>query len=522
MKHCPKCSRTYTDETLNFCLDDGEWLQVASSMEDFPTQVLSAQDGAAPSQENAKTIVSSKSFEQRSSPRINSIAVLPFAQWSSDPDNEYFCDGLAEDLLNSLAKIEGLKVAACTSAFSFKGKNVSVGDIGRALGVETIVEGSVRKAGDRLRVTVQLVNADKGYQIWSERYDREMGDVFEMQDEITEAVIRELRPKLLGGQSVEVPKRHAANTEAYHLYLRGRFLLNKFTADNAALAIEYFNQAITADPGFALAYAGLADACVMLTEMGPMPPQEAMPQAKAAALKALELDDSLAEAHSSLGVILQDYEYDFAAAERAFLRAIELSPNNPIPRQSYAILLTELLRYDEAEVQFQKALEVDPLSVVANWAYGFCLFLARRYDDALERSHNTLELDPHFGVAYLTIAFAHQMKGEYDASVEAYARCSEVMGFPQNAEFVRSSYRGGWESFLRAMASADRSMIFSSYIAAVFYASMGDAEGAFAELENSFAARESHIIMMKVDPRFDILRSDPRYKELLKKIGFPE
>lgn len=516
MKYCAKCSRKYADETLNFCLDDGEWLLTGFSSSDFPTQVLPAEGESV--QEDLKTIISS---ESQGAARANSIAVLPFAHWSSDPDNEYFCDGLAEDLINSLARIEGLKVAACGSAFSFKGKNVNVGEIGRALGVETILEGSVRKSGSRLRVTVQLVNAPEGYQIWSKRYDREMRDVFEMQDEITDAVIAELRPRLLGGQNVEVPKRHAANTEAYHLYLRGRFFLNKFTSDNANLSIEYFNQAIASDPNFAPAYAGLADAHIMLTEMGPVPPHEAMPEAKAAALKALSLDDSLAEAHSSLGMVLQDYEYDFAAAEKEFRRAIELSPNNPIPRQSYGILLTELERHDEAEIQFQKALEVDPLSVVTNWIYSFCLFLARRYDDSLKRAIATLELDPNFGVAYLSVAFAHQMKGEYESSVEAYARCSEVMGFPQNAEYVRSSYSGGWESFLRAMTSKDRPMTFSSYIIAVFFATLGDKDGAFDELEASLAKRESHIVMMKCDPRFDSLHGDPRFSELLRKVGFP-
>jgi TolB-like protein/Tfp pilus assembly protein PilF len=462
-------------------------------------------------------------------PDANSIAVLPFAHLSSAADDEYFCDGLAEELINALAKIDELKVAARTSAFSFKGKNMNVGEIGRALNVRNVLEGSVRKSGDRLRITVQLVDTTDGYHLWSERFDREMKDIFDVQDEITMAVVAALKLKLLGQSDddalaalVDDLKHYTTDIEAYQLYLQGRFFLNKFTTENFYKSIEYFNQAIAIDAGYALAYAGLADAYMMLTEMGPLAPLEGMPKAKEMALKAQSLDPELAEAHSSLGMILQDYEYDFAAAEAQFQKAIELSPNNPVGHQAYGILLTELERYDEADAQFKKALGVDPLSIVGNWTYSFCLFLSRRYDEAIKRAQRTLELDSNFGVAHLTLAFAYQMKGEYKRSVESYARCSEVMGFPENAGYIRDSFKTGWEGFLRSMTSADskRPRTFSSYIVAVFFALLGDADGAFAELEASFAKRESHIVMLKADPRFDGLRPDPRFDELLKRIGF--
>jgi tetratricopeptide (TPR) repeat protein len=223
-------------------------------------------------------------------------------------------------------------------------------------------------------------------------------------------------------------------------------------------------------------------------------------------------------------MILQDYEYDFAEAEREFQRAIELSPNSPIPRQSYAILLTELERHAEADAQFKKALEVDPLSVAGNWIYSFCLFLARRYDDSIRRAKRSLELDPNFGVAYLSLAFAYQMKGQYAESVEAYARCSEVMGFPENAAYIRTSFEDGWEAFVSSMTrpSANRPLTFSSYIIAVFFAVLGDADGAFSELDAAFRKRESHLVMMKADPRFDSLRNDARFDEMLQRIGFPD
>lgn len=522
MKQCPKCSRAYFDETLNFCLEDGAWLDDRPNTADYPTEVMDRVFASSESQTKIFDVALAGTAASVSAERhANSIAVLPFAHLSSDPDDEYFCDGLADELINALAMIDDLKVVARTSAFSFKGKNVDISHIANVLNVRTVLEGSVRKSGDRLRITAQLINASNGYHIWSQRYDREMRDVFDLQDEITLAVVAALRSKLLGDQQAELLHRFTANTEAFHLYLQGRFYLNKFTADMAFKAVECFTKAIEIAPDFARAYAGVADSYIMLTSMGPLIPSEAMPKAKDAALKALSLDADLSEAHASLGMVLQEYEYDFVAAEREFQRAIELNPNNPIPRQSYGVLLTELERHDEAEAQFQKMLEVDPLSVVGNWIYSFCLFLARKFDDALERAHTTLELDPSFGVAYLTVAFAYQMKGEYERSAEAYAICSEVMGSPENAAFIRKSFESGWESFLQAMTSVERPTAFTSYIVAVFYATLGDKDGAFAELDRSFSKRESHIIMVKSDPRFDAIRDDERFKTLIDKIGFP-
>ena len=532
MKRCPECSRDYADETLNFCLEDGTWLVDDKDISSFPTEVIApdlitGESGTKIFDLSAATGSRTALYETAATQR-NSIAVMPFAHLSSEPDEEYFCDGLAEELINELAKIEDLKVAARTSAFSFKEKHVDIATIGRQLGVATILEGSVRKSGNRLRIMAQLIGTADGYHIWSERYDREMHDIFEIQDEITAAVTRALRSKLLGIDENESDrltelirdlKSYSNDVDAYNLYFRGRFSLNKFTAADSFKAVEFFDQAIGLDPRLALAHAGLADAHIMLTEIGPVPPHEAMPKAKAAALKALELDDKLAEAHSALGMVLQAYEYKFAAAEEQFKRAIELSPNNPIPRQAYGALLTELERH-EADVQFKKMLEVDPLSVVSNWIHSFCLFLARRYDDSLDRAKFTLSLDPQFGVAYLSLAFAYQMKGEFELSVEAYARCSEVMGSPENAVFIRESFKGGWDNFLRAMTGSGRPITFSSYIVAVFHAVLGNVDGAFAELESSLEKRESHIVMLRCDPRFDDLRDDQRFDQMMRKIGF--
>ncbi|PYS99481.1 MAG: hypothetical protein DMF63_11515 [Acidobacteria bacterium] len=467
----------------------------------------------------------------RTEAELHSIAVLPFAHLSSTPDDEYFCDGLAEELINALAKIDDLKVAARTSAFSFKGKNTNVSEIGRVLNVRNILEGSVRKSGNRLRITVQLVNAADGYHLWSERFDREMEDIFDIQDEITVSVVDALKAKLLGkvgdqmlAALVEDLKHYTDDVEAYQLYLQGRFFLNKFTAENSYKSIDYFNQAIAVDPNYALAYAGLSDAYIMLTEMGPVSPTEAMPTAKEMAMKALALDPDLSEAHASMCMILQDYDYDFAGAEREAKIAIQLNPNNSVAHQAYGVLLTKLERHAEAKTEFKRALEIDPLSVACNWVYSFCLFLAGDFDKAIRQAERALELDPSFGLAHLTLAFAYQMKNDYARSVEEYALSSEVIGFQENADFVRESFEGGWEAFLRAMTvqSEHRPKTFSSYIIAVLFVALGDPDGALQELDVSFLKRESHLTMLKADPRFEALHDDPRFNELLDRIGFPK
>lgn len=528
MKRCPKCLRTYADETQNFCLDDGAWLTDEPVSDEPLTAVLPQGAFAAPEpQTRLFNTHSNEMTISMSGYQPTSIAVLPFAHLSSDADDEYFCDGLAEELINELAQIPELKVVARTSAFSFKGKNVDIVQIGNLLNVKTILEGSVRKSGNRLRITAQLINVADGYHLWSSKYDIEMRDIFDVQDEITGAIVSALKLRLLGdsgddiGPLLDELKTHSAEVEAYQAYLRGRFFFNKFTTDGAFKAIEFYQQAIALDSQLAAAYAGLAYAHIMTTEMGPVPSLEAMPRAKDAALKALSLDETSADAHGALAMILNDFDYDFVAAEARFRRAIELSPNNSVPRQSYGLLLAQLERHDEAERQFRKALEVDPLSVAANWVYSLCLFLARKYDESLERAQVTLELDPEFAVAYLSLAFVYQMRGDYDSSVDAYARCSEVMGIPENTAFIRRSFDNGWNSFLHAMTGPGRPSTFSSYIVSVFATASGDLDRAFAELEIALANREPHLVMLKADPRQDGLRNDPRFNEMVKRIGFP-
>lgn len=533
MKRCPECRRDYDDDELNFCLDDGAWLLDDPGISDYPTEVISPDH--TPGESRTKifdfraSAASGTAFHEAVTKQINSIAVLPFANLSADAENEYFCDGLAEELINALAQLDDLKVVARTSAFSFKGKNVEVSQIGSILNVQNIIEGSVRKFGGRMRITVQMVNASDGYHVWSNKYDTDMRDLFDVQDEITLAVVKALKTKLFGKPKevdqmtalIEELKQHAHDVEAYQLYLRGRFFFNKFTIDDYYRALDCFQKAVEIDPNYAAGYAGIADVHVWLTELGPVPPLEGMPRAKEAALKAIALDPTVSEAHTSYAIVLQEFDYDFAQAEAEYKRALELNQNNAMARQLYGGLLAQLGRFDEAESKFDEAQELDPLSLI-NWLHPFGLFLAGRYDDSLERARSILELDPNIPAAVLILSFDYQMKQDFAACVESYTRFLELCELPQVATLARSAFESdGWQGFLRAMTSPETRPAITSYIAAVYHAALGETDAAFTRLDESLDKREGHVVMLNADPRFEHLRDHPRFQRLLNTIGFP-
>ncbi len=533
MKKCPKCQRAYLDVTLNFCLEDGVLLQDDLQATDFPTEVmphslesetrmfasggLSGPFGITPADPTAR--------------RLNSIAVLPFVHLSSDPDDEFFCDGLAEELINALSRVDDLKVVARSSAFSFKGRNVDVATVGAALGVNNIVEGSVRKFGDRLRINVSLTSTADGFNLWSDKYDTEMRDIFDVQDEITRSVVRSLKEKLLGRTEnedekmaalLEELKHHAHDVTAYQLYLRGRFLFNKFNEADLYRALEAFQDALKIDPEFAEAYSGIADVYMWLTELGPLAPRDGMPKAKEAALKAISLKPDLSEAHTSLAIVLQEFEYDFAAAEAEYELAIELNRNNALAHQMLGALLAQLDRFPEAERRFEHSLALDPLSPMGSWIYPFGLFLARRYDESIQRAEAILELESTFAAAYLILSFNYQMKGEFAACQENYCRFLEIFGLNDVASSARSGFEaGGWEGFLRAMTKPGVRSV-TAYISAVYFAALGEVDAALDRLEESYRLREGHVVMLNVDPRFDRIRTEQRFQELLMTIGFPQ
>ena len=454
-------------------------------------------------------------------PPDKSIAVLPFVDMSELKDQEYFSDGLAEELIALLTRVSELHVPARTSSFYFKGKQATITEIAAALHVAHVLEGSVRKAGNTIRITVQLVRVDTGYHLWSQAYDRTLEDIFKVQDEIAGAVVRSLSVALLSGT---LPARTSVpNSEAYQLYLRGRFHWNRRSPEDFHKAIGFFQQAIAIDPGYALAYTGLAD-CYSLLPIYDRKASatETMLQAKAAILKALSIDDSLAEAHASLGLILGLYDFDWAGAERHYLRAIEFHPNAPAPHQWYGELLVNCGKFDAGLAQSRAALALDPLSQVANLALGIALNSARRFDEAVTQLQATLQIGRNFADTNYFLFEAYANQHSYQEAVTVYARQKRLDG--ESAASVDASKTAfaadAWPGFLRqriAVLEAEQQPVPEEI--ASFYARLGSVDQALAWLEKSYAGRSARLTHLKVDARYDNLRSDPRFDDLLRRVG---
>ncbi len=456
---------------------------------------------------------------------VSSIAVLPFVNMSADPENEYFSDGLAEDLINALTKIKGFHVAARTSAFSFKGEKQDIREIGRKLNVETVLEGSVRKVDDRLRITAQLINVSDGYHLWSERYDRVMADVFAIQDEITLAIVNALKVELLGEEKAAIAKRYTDNLEAYNLYLKGRYFWNKRFEGGLQKAMEYFKQAIEKEPTYALAYSGLADCLGILGFYSYLPPQEAFPKAKALAQKALEIDDSLAEAHTSMAGMRWVYDWNWLEAEQEFKRALELKPSYAMARWWYSYFLMTMGRTDESLAEIKQAQEFDPLSLVINTMAGWMLYFAHQYDQAIAQCQKALEMDPNFGMAHFVLGWAYEQEGMYEEAIAVMQKAKNIVGLPLIGPFLAHVYAisGKTDEAQKLIDQLNELLSKQQYVSpchmAVIHAGLGEQDQAFEWLQKAYKERAGWLIMLKVEPRFDSLRSDPRYTELLKKVG---
>jgi len=463
-------------------------------------------------------------YFSRSSPtttQIESIAVLPFKNESVNSDTEYLSDGISEALINSLTELRQLRVIARSTAFRYKGREVDPQRVGRDLNVRAVLTGRVRQIGDRLDIQVDLVDATTGAQLWGEGYERKVSDVLAVKQAIAREVTEKLRLRLSGEEQQLLVRRDTTNAEAYQFYLRGRLHWNKRRVKDLQQAIEYFQQAVAVDPNYALGYAGLADAYTLFSGFSDIPSRELMPKAKEAALRALSLDDGLAEAHAALGLILLLYDYDFAGAERESKRAIELNPNYATAHHFYSRLLSAQGRHEEAFAEIRRALEIDPLALPINWFYGHALFHARKYDESIAQLKKTLELDANFPGTHNHLARVYQAKGNYTESVEEYAKYQELIGEQRNAALVRESFaKGGWQGFVRAMVERPD---LSPYLRAHFYAALGEKDKAFAELNKAYENRDGFVVMyLKVDPRLDPLRSDPRFQDLLRRVGFPQ
>ncbi|MGB6340807.1 MAG: protein kinase [Candidatus Aminicenantaceae bacterium] len=454
-----------------------------------------------------------------------SIAVLPFVNMSADPENEYFSDGLSEAIINSLTKIKGFKVVARTSAFSFKGKDVDIRDIGKQLDVNKVLEGSVQKAGNRLRITAQLINVSDGYHLWSERFDRNMDDVFAIQDEISLAIVDNLKLNLLKGEKTKLIKRYTNDSEAYSFYLKGRYFYNKRTEEDMKRSVEYFERALEKDPKFALPYAGLADAYATFGFYHWWPFEEARSKSKEFALKGLEVDDTVGETHGAYASYLAWSEYRWAEAENEFEKAIELSPSDVEARHMYAHLLECSGRFDEAIAEMGMALELEPLSIILNHCMGNILFFSGDNKGAIDMFQKTIEMDPSFPIQYFWLGRVYLHIGELQKAIEIFEKGTK---FPA----VNAIVSGGWglayalagrdedaKKILDQLEKLSKEKYVDAYPFAYIYMGLRDKDKAFEYLEKCFKVGDMYLLYLPIDPIFKELHDDPRFEALLKKMG---
>ena len=457
-----------------------------------------------------------------------SIAVLPFENLSRDPDNAYFTEGIQDEILARLAKIADLKVISRTSTQRYKSSPDDLPQIAKQLGVSNILEGSVQKTADRVRVTVQLIHAATDAHLWGETYDRSLTDVFAAESDIAKAIADTLRAKLTGSEQNALAARPTENTEAHQLYLRGRYFWNKRTGADLKKSIDYFNQAIGKDPNYALAYAGLADAYVLLPAYAEASPKDSLPQAKEAAAKALELDSTLGEAHATLANALVAYDLNFAEANREFRRAIELNPNYATAHQWYAESgLAPLGQFDEAIAEARRALELDPLSLVINADLGTTLTSARRYDEAIEQLRKTVEMDPGFYYAHWTLGNALELKGRNEEAIVEYKKAIALNDDPLPpallghlyAKIGRKDEALAILKQLRELRESSKQRYVSPYNLALIHIGLGQKDEAIQLLEETYEERDGYnIAFLKVEPLLDPLRGDPRFEALVQKV----
>ena len=479
-------------------------------------------------------VLSTAVYRYRSDPGVSpsapirSVAVLPLKSLSDDPAEDYFSDGMTESLIMALSRIEGLRVLSRGSVFGFKGKEVDPRRVGRRLGVTAVLEGSVRKSSDSVRVAVRLVSVEDGRVIWaSDLHDRALGDIFALQDEIARSVAAGLRVNLSGERAGQLARRYTESVEAYQLYLKGRFLWNNRTEQSLKKSIGYFEQAIAADPGYALAYVGVADSYLVLKSLSFITPQEARQRVEAPLRRALEIDDTLGEAHTSLAWVRFSYDWDWPAAEREFRRAIELQPNHATTHQWYAEYLSAMGRFDESFAEIRRAQQLDPPSPIINVIAAQGHFFARQYDQAIEQCRKTLELAPDFYIAHDYLGWSYRQKGMYDAAIAEFEKARRIEDTPlQLCEIGITYAAAGDEERARKVV---QDVIEGSkrtqgprhcYRLARIHAAMRSPDAAFEWLERAFKEREENLVWLKVDPHLDALRADPRFADLERRIGF--
>ena len=457
-----------------------------------------------------------------------SIAVLPFVNMSNDAEQDYFCDGLSEELMNALAQVESLMVAARTSSFCFKGKEIDILEIGQKLKVSTVLEGSVRKAGNRLRITAQLINVADGYHLWSERYDRELKDIFDIQDEISLSILNALKVKLLGSEKTAVLKRYTDNTEAYQLYLQGRFHYNKWAGfEGYNKAIEYYTHAIEKDPEYVLAYTGLAACYLNLWFFSHLPPDESLPKMKEATIKSLSIDDEIAESHVSLARMKFWYEWDFKGSDSEFNKAIDLNPNHAEAHEQYSMFLGITERKTDAEAQAKIALSLDPFSLMNNWGTGWTYWMIGDNERMHQQARKLIELAPDFYGGYLILGTQMWTIGKFDEAVAEL----ELAVAQNNGSFTLSwlacllgtmGRHQRAKEILQKLLEMEKISTVGNFEMAIVYAGLSNKEIALQYFQKGFEKHEGMMVFLKHWSKIvPWLKTDPDIIALSKGVGLP-
>jgi len=466
-------------------------------------------------------------FRQDVPPKIESIAVLPFENLSGNPEQEYFADGMTEELITNLGKISTLHVISRTSVMRYKGTKKPLPEIARELAVGTIVESAVRSSGGRVRITVQLIDARTDHHLWAQTYERNMGDILAMQRDIALAIAREVQAESTPQGRTHFARSRPVKPEAYELYLKGRYEWNKRTTEGLYKALEYFQSAVLVDPGYALAYSGVADSYSILGNNAFLPGAEVYPKAKAAALKALELDEDLAEAHTSLALVMFDYDRDRKAPLKELKVAIELNPNDATAHHFYANMLAAMGRFQEAIPEIELARKLDPLSARTNANVGYVLYFARRYDRAISEARKAVDLDPNDRHSHTALGLIYLQKGMNREALNEFQKSANLPTGPRfGLGILAFGYGavGNRAEALVAMRKAKQSWngeYVSPYRMASIYVVLGEMGEAFKWLKKGVAEYDGQMDYLKVDPIMDPLRSDPRFQDILRQMNFP-
>jgi TolB-like protein/DNA-binding winged helix-turn-helix (wHTH) protein/Tfp pilus assembly protein PilF len=459
--------------------------------------------------------------------QIKSMVVLPFENLSGDKDQQYFTDGMTDELIAHLAKIRSLRVISRTSSMEYKGTHKTLSEIARDLNVDAVVEGTILRSGDRVRITAELVQVATDRHLWAETYESQLGDVLALQSQVASAIVNEIRVNLTPEEQERLATTRSVSAESYEAYLKGRYYWNKRSQEGLTKAIEYFQLATEKDPHYALAFAGLADCYSIIGSaiVGTVPSQDVAPKAKAAALKALELDDTLAEAHTSLATVRFNYDWDWPGASQGFQRSIELNPSYATAYQRYSLYLMAMGKTKESLAQMTRARELDPLSISMNFSLGWRLYMARKYDQAIEQLQNTLEMDPNFALPRMVLGQAYEQKNAYPRALAELQKAVSIShDSPQMLGALGHAYgasgnRSEAEKVLAQLMERSKKQYVSPFYVAIVYAGLPENDKAVDWLEKAYKDRSNAIVFSKVDPQLDTLRSTPRFQSLLHRLA---